>query len=815
MDTAGQLQRKLSLLFSVSQIVGYFNKMVAIRKEMELQQKSLQVLLQNKDEADKLWNQVIDLAVKSPFRVKELVTYTKQLAAYRIESDQLFDTTKRLSDVSAGLGVDMQRLILAYGQISAAGFLRGTELRQLTEAGLPMLDELSKYLTEVEGRAIRTGDVFEMISKRMVSFKDVQEVFKRMTSEGGVFFNMQEEQAKTLAGSISNLHDSIDLMLNDIGKANDATLKGVIASVRSLVENWREVAAALKFVLSISSPFLAFWGLAKVASSSFGQSLYALSLQIPIVNRGLYTIQSTIAHWGRSSKIAAAAANVLTKALGGLATIGIGFAIYAISEAIISLYLSTTKASREAKELKKNLDAIILEDVTNLEKQVDGFKDLATRLEEANEGSQERREIISALNNQYGEYLDFVIDEKTSMDELANSYDEVVKKMKEKAALASFEKGIQAINDSYGRQLNDATESFYDLFEGASIKKSGDDWGLSSIVPTQKEIDDIFNLVQQKIREADKESIDSLQEQQELLQQIIADYYGEEFYLSRDYGKSIELIDIMIRRKEEEEKLQKRINQEYKETLKSKEANLAFEKLQNDYAQKQKAIRNTKLSKFETNKQLEAAKQQFELDKIDIKLKFGEISEESAKAAKDKIINWASETVAAVNEQIRTELSSSFTEEEYSQILISQEEYEKGMSAILKNTVDNYELHNKLLMYEISLKDAGKQFDEKKIQYYERLIELDKFRAKALGIELDLVQKIDQESVKSINSQLDDKYQISLENSYKSVLQLQEEANKNGTKEDGKFIPRDAFLKKIPENGYYRYKTNPEHPFFL
>ena len=778
MDTAGQLQRKLSLLFSVSQIVGYFNKMVAIRKEMELQQKSLQILLQNKDEADKLWNQVIDLAVKSPFRVKELVTYTKQLAAYRIESDQLFDTTKRLSDVSAGLGVDMNRLILAYGQIRAAGFLRGTELRQLTEAGLPMLDELSKYLTEIEGRTIRTGDVFEMISKRMVSFKDVQEVFKRMTSEGGVFFNMQEEQAKTLAGSISNLHDSIDLMLNAIGKEHDATLKGSIASVRSLVENWREVAAALKFVLSISSPFLVFWGLAKVATSSFGQSLYALSLQIPIVNRGLYTIQSTIAHWGRSSKIAAAAANMLTKALGGIATIGIGFAIYAISEAIISLYLSTTKASREAKELKKNLDAIILEDVTNLEKQVDGFKDLATRLEEANEGSQERREIISALNNQYGEYLDFVVDEKTSMDELADSYDKVVSRMKEKASLASFEKGFQAINDSYGRQLEDATESFYDLFEGASIKKSGDDWGLSSIVPTQKEIDDIFNLVQQRIREADKESIDSLQEQQELLQQIISDYYGEEFYLSRDYGKSIELIDIMIRRKEEEEKLQKRINQEYKETLKSKEANLAFEKLQNDYAQKQKAIRNTELSKFETNKQLQVAKQQFELDKIDIKLQFGEISEESAKAAKDKIINWASETVAAVNEQIRTELSSSFTEEEYSQILISQEEYEKGMSAILKNTVDNYELHNQLLMDEISLKDAGKQFDEDKIKYYERLIELDKFRAKALGIELDLVQKIDQESVKSINSKLDDKYQISLEDSYKSVLQLQEEANK-------------------------------------
>lgn len=126
--------------------------------------------------------------------VKELVTYTRQLAAYRIETNKLHDTTKRLADVSAGLGVDMQRLILAFGQVRAANFLRGTELRQFTEAGIPMLDELAKHFTELEGKAISAGDVFEMISKRMVLFEDVEAVFKKMTNEGGAFFQMQEEQ---------------------------------------------------------------------------------------------------------------------------------------------------------------------------------------------------------------------------------------------------------------------------------------------------------------------------------------------------------------------------------------------------------------------------------------------------------------------------------------------------------------------------------------------------------------------------------------------------------------------------------------------
>lgn len=247
-NTGQQLARQLALVFSVSQIEGYANKLVSVRQEFEMQQKSLQVLLRDKDEANQLWNQTIQLAVQSPFRVKELVTYTKQLAAYRIESDKLHDTTKMLADVSAGLGVDMNRLILAFGQVRAAEFLRGTELRQFTEAGIPMLKELADHFTELEGRAVSTADVFARISKRMVTFGDVEQVFKKVTSEGGTFYRMQEEQSKTLYGMISNLHDSLDLMMNDIGQSNESVLKGAVELTKTLVDNWRAVASVMEVV---------------------------------------------------------------------------------------------------------------------------------------------------------------------------------------------------------------------------------------------------------------------------------------------------------------------------------------------------------------------------------------------------------------------------------------------------------------------------------------------------------------------------------------------------------------------------------------
>lgn len=243
-----QLAKSFALFFSVSQIKSYIGHLVSVRKEFEKQQRSLQALLQNKNEAYKLWQQTIDLAVKSPFRVKELITYTKQLAAYRIETDKLHDTTKMLADVSAGLGVDMNRLILAYGQVRAAEYLRGTELRQFTEAGIPMLEELANHFSILEGRAVSTADVFERISKRMVTFEDVTKVFEKMTSESGAFYRMQEQRSETLDGLISNFHDTVDLMLNDIGAANDGVLKNVVILAKNLAEQWRIVAEVIKMV---------------------------------------------------------------------------------------------------------------------------------------------------------------------------------------------------------------------------------------------------------------------------------------------------------------------------------------------------------------------------------------------------------------------------------------------------------------------------------------------------------------------------------------------------------------------------------------
>lgn len=254
---AGYMSRwaqRMAFAFSVDSVKNFVEQIASVRGQFELSERSLEAILQNKPKADEIFNKTVELAVKSPFRIKDLVDYTRQLSAYRIESDKLYDTTKRLADVSAGLGVDMGRLILAYGQVKAAAYLRGSEVRQFTEAGINMYGELQQYFKEVKGEAYTTAQIVDMISKRKVTFEDVEAIFQRITDKGGTFYNMQEIQAETLQGKISNLNDAFDVMLNDIGKANDGLFKGMISTATELLKHWeaiKNVGIALASVLSI------------------------------------------------------------------------------------------------------------------------------------------------------------------------------------------------------------------------------------------------------------------------------------------------------------------------------------------------------------------------------------------------------------------------------------------------------------------------------------------------------------------------------------------------------------------------------------
>lgn len=213
----------------------FFNSIVQTGGEIVQQHVALRSILGDVQKADELFAQTQQLALQSPFKFGELNRDVKQLAAFGVEANDLYDTTKRLADIASGLGVDFGRLGLAFGQVKARSWLDGKELRQFAYAGLPLLQKITE-LYNSEGKNGRKNytqaDVKKMISGRQVSFEDVQKVLWKMTDEGGQFYNMQLVLSETLLGRWNKLIDAWDIMLGKFAEG-----KNVIGGTFSFIIN--------------------------------------------------------------------------------------------------------------------------------------------------------------------------------------------------------------------------------------------------------------------------------------------------------------------------------------------------------------------------------------------------------------------------------------------------------------------------------------------------------------------------------------------------------------------------------------------------
>lgn len=251
-----QLGSALSGLFAVHTARQFLGNVIEIGGQLEKQRISIGAILGDTVKANKLFSQIKELAIHSPFGVVELDQYTKQLSAYGFQYNELFDMTKRLADISAGAGTDIGRLTLALGHVRSATYLTGITLRQFSMNNIPMLKMLADYYTELEGKVVSTAEVQKRISQRKVSYQDVIEQIKRLTDEGGMFYNMQEKISDSVAAKWKNLKDAMDIMYGEMAEgATGDMLKGVATELTKLTRHWSEIGkvmsvAALSFLLS-------------------------------------------------------------------------------------------------------------------------------------------------------------------------------------------------------------------------------------------------------------------------------------------------------------------------------------------------------------------------------------------------------------------------------------------------------------------------------------------------------------------------------------------------------------------------------------
>ena len=397
--------------------------------------------------------------MESPFEIKDLVSYTKQLAAYQIETDKLFETTKKLADVSAGLGVDMGRLILAYGQVRAASVLRGQELRQFTEAGVPLVDKLAQKFSDLRGEMVTTGEVFELISKRAVPFSMIAEIFDDMTERGGIFYEMQKKQSETLYGQWQKLKDAASIMYDEMGNTTALRrgMEWLMSTSMSLMRNWESVWKVLR---SVGLAYLyiktraAFLPTLTKNTVLYREATKSLNRAQIAYNNGAQGTARALIRQSLLLKKAATATNMVTrswyKMLAAMSSSGPGLLIVALSS-IVGLL---TTAGSETKKLNNELSKIGSDAKVKADQSERNFIRLASAATDTTKGLAEQEKAIDELKRTYG---DIIPAQKLQIDYLQNlegNYDKLTKAIRENIQMEAKRQKIDEITDVYSKQID-------------------------------------------------------------------------------------------------------------------------------------------------------------------------------------------------------------------------------------------------------------------------------------------------------------------------------------------------------------------------
>ena len=433
---SGQLANQIQNLYSIYALERFGNALVQIGGEFQKQRIALTAMLGDSGKAQKIFDQIRGLAVESPYTFMDLSGFTKQLSAFSVPYEELYETTKRLADISSGLGVDMGRIILAYGQVRSAAFLRGTEVRQFTEAGIPLLDALAKKFTELEGRVVSVGDVFDKISRREVPFEMVRDVLWEMTDAGGQFYNMQAVLTESLSGKYDKLKDSLQIMIGDMAEASSGVIGGTLDMLTGLTDKWKDLGSVIVTVTAYMGTYRAAQAAGNIIMGQSAVVARYAAISHATLSKGQVTALATT----RALSLGMARLNALFKAFNATVLMNpytwIAAAIAGLAYVVYRLATATTAAESAQAAFNKTLE--------DTKSKVDGWK---------NDVDELVRTIQGADNTDLQKQLAF--DElKRVAPALTETYSTI--KDIEDADLSGITKNINALGDEKNVELLEA-----------------------------------------------------------------------------------------------------------------------------------------------------------------------------------------------------------------------------------------------------------------------------------------------------------------------------------------------------------------------
>lgn len=370
------MKNRLAFYFTVGASTQFVKNLIEVRSQYEMNERALGILIDSAERGTQIFNELSQMALVSPYTLIELSTAAKQLSAYDVAAKDVVDTTRRLADISAAVGVPVERFTYALGQVKAFGHLTSQDARQFLNTGVPLVKELAKHYTELEGRLVSTADVYERMKKHAVSYNDVVTVLNKMTDEGGKFFDFQAKMADTLKVQLANLTLAWNNMLNEIGKSEQGVLVGGIKGLKELFLQWENIEKAIRNVVVTL-------GLVKAAQLVYyfavRNSNNAIALHNVLGNKMARNLKE-IAVGFRNAKNAITGASAAMKTF-VLTTI----AIAAIATAVVELAMAWKDAEEGVKNFNKTIRDGAAENYKNITNTLEQYKDLRESLYEEEE----------------------------------------------------------------------------------------------------------------------------------------------------------------------------------------------------------------------------------------------------------------------------------------------------------------------------------------------------------------------------------------------------------------------------------------------
>lgn len=428
-------------------LTGLVKQIALTRGEFQQLEVAFTTLLQSKEKADVLMSQMVELAAKTPFDLQGVASGARQLLAYGFAAEDITDTLTRLGNVAAGLGLNLQDLTWLYGTTAVQGRLYTRDVMQFQSRGIDLAGELATRLGKTR------AEISQMVTEGKIGFPEVQKAIESMTNEGGKFYNLMQEQSKTITGLISNLGDALDMMFNDLGKSQEGVITGVLKGTISLVENYQKV-------LDILIPLVAAYGMYKaalIATAAIQKVSATITATKAILEQTKMLTRATQAQILFNQAVKANPYALAAGALAGLVTLISRFSDEGYDAA---------KAQKDLNESVANASAGAITEQRELAR-------LKGELEICTEGTKQYEAAKKKIIEKFGQYDSSLTQESLTVKTLAEKYDSL-----SSAILKSYNaRQYNEFASEQSKLLEDTITKNFDKIYSRLIKELGDEAG--------------------------------------------------------------------------------------------------------------------------------------------------------------------------------------------------------------------------------------------------------------------------------------------------------------------------------------------------